>query len=329
MGAVYANNRAIIHKGDGSKFIAAAPDVCKTPSPGGPIPVPYPNIAKSSDLAKGTKKVKIKGNSVAIKGANLNTSTGDEAGTAGGGIISSKTKGKLTWGASSIDVKFEGKAVIRFLDPTLHNGNGSNSGGLSPGDNYMMPTPEFCLNCGKSFEYHIENDFFKPKEIIADPDLRKEAQTDKNIRKDRRAHIVGGLKADCKPDYLPKPILTRAGKILKGWLSPDDPIINFDSGKPIALDQKKRDKIGRGKNRNPVGNCVEQKTLDKAYKDAKRLNKPFPGNCKLSMGVGNKKDKYGDDMAEPCETCKEIIMAMLCTNNDKKRTKGKKPEGSK
>ena len=34
--------------------IAAAtiPDVCKTPSSGGPVPVPYPNIARFSSLAK-------------------------------------------------------------------------------------------------------------------------------------------------------------------------------------------------------------------------------------------------------------------------------------
>ncbi|MEZ5726657.1 MAG: PAAR-like domain-containing protein [Burkholderiaceae bacterium] len=27
----------------------AFPDVCKTPSPGGPIPVPYPNIGQATD----------------------------------------------------------------------------------------------------------------------------------------------------------------------------------------------------------------------------------------------------------------------------------------
>lgn len=312
MGAVYANNRAIIHKGDGSKFIAAAPDVCKTPSPGGPVPVPYPNIAKSSNLAKGTKKVKIKGNSVAIKGANLNTSTGDEAGTAGGGIISSKTKGKLTWGASSIDVKFEGKAVIRFLDPTLHNGNGSNSGGLSPGDNYMMPTPEPCLNCGDPFDKH------KFPYIEADPNLRKEAQN--KFFKDQDAHMVGGLKAKCKPDCLKTPFLAKAGK-MHGWLNAGDPIINFATGEPIDLSKKKRDDMARGKNRNTVGNCVEQKTLNQAYQTAKKAGEPFPGNCKLSMGVGEREDKKKKKMKEPCDTCKEIMMAMLCTNIE--------PEGSK
>ena len=37
----------------------AFPDVCKTPSPGGPVPVPYPNIGMATDTkstsTKGTK----------------------------------------------------------------------------------------------------------------------------------------------------------------------------------------------------------------------------------------------------------------------------------
>jgi len=109
MSTSFANDRTIVHEGDGLQFIAMAPDVCKTPSPGGPVPIPYPNIAMSSDLADGSKTVKIEGNSAALSASNLKTSTGDEAGTAGGGIISGKIKGKLTWAIYSTDVKFEGK----------------------------------------------------------------------------------------------------------------------------------------------------------------------------------------------------------------------------
>lgn len=56
-------------------------DVCETPSPAEPIPIPYPNIAKSSDTAKGSKKVKTEGNMASVKDSNFATSTGDEAGT--------------------------------------------------------------------------------------------------------------------------------------------------------------------------------------------------------------------------------------------------------
>lgn len=129
MTKVYANGRSVVHKGDGQTNTCPVPDVCKTPSPGGPVPVPYVNVAQDGDLAKGTQSVSINGNPIALKDSNLSTSSGDEAGTAGGGLVSSKTKGKMTWASSSIDVKFEGKGVIRFLDICLHNGNTTNTGG--------------------------------------------------------------------------------------------------------------------------------------------------------------------------------------------------------
>jgi hypothetical protein len=99
----------------------AFPDVCKTPSPGGPIPIPYPNIAQSSDTDKGTKKVKVNGKPVCIADSNFKMSTGDEAGTAGGGVASNKTKGKAEFVNYSFDVSFEGKGVARSFDLMLHN----------------------------------------------------------------------------------------------------------------------------------------------------------------------------------------------------------------
>jgi hypothetical protein len=127
MSKVYVNGRTAVHKGDNQVNTGAVPDVCKTPSPGGPVPVPYVNVARDSDLSNGSKSVSIEGNPVALANSNLGTSSGDEPGTAGGGLISSKTKGKMTWGCYSIDVKMEGKGVARFLDVTQHNGNTFNT----------------------------------------------------------------------------------------------------------------------------------------------------------------------------------------------------------
>lgn len=117
---VGVNKMSVVHK-KSNGVSPCFPDVCKTPSPGGPIPIPYPNIARSSDTAKGSKKVKCDGESVCLKDSNFKTSTGDEAGTAGGGVASSKTKGKAEFVNYSFDVKFEGKSVARALDPMLHN----------------------------------------------------------------------------------------------------------------------------------------------------------------------------------------------------------------
>jgi cobalamin biosynthesis Mg chelatase CobN len=60
------------------------PDVCETPSPpAGPIPIPYPNIAKSSDSSSASKTVKTEGKMVSAK-ENFEKSVGDEAGTSDG-----------------------------------------------------------------------------------------------------------------------------------------------------------------------------------------------------------------------------------------------------
>ena len=118
--SVGVNFLSVVHA-DSSGTTIAFPDVCKTPSPGGPIPIPYPNIAKSSDTASGTSKVKCDGNPVCVKDSNFSTSTGDEAGSAGGGVVSNKIKGKAEFVMFSMDVKFEGKNVCRAFDIMLHN----------------------------------------------------------------------------------------------------------------------------------------------------------------------------------------------------------------
>jgi uncharacterized Zn-binding protein involved in type VI secretion len=116
---VFANNMGISHKGSGAKSVVF-PDVCKTPSPGGPIPIPYPNLAESANLSQGSTTVKIQGQSAAIKGCSYAISTGDEAGSAGG-VLSGKIKGKAEFVLYSFDVKIEGKNACRMGDLMTHN----------------------------------------------------------------------------------------------------------------------------------------------------------------------------------------------------------------
>jgi hypothetical protein len=119
---VGVNNLSVVHKSS-SGITIAFPDICKTlvpPSPS-PIPIPYPNIAQSSDTAKGSKKVKCDGNPICLKDSNFRMSSGDEAGNAGGGVASNKIKGKAEFINYSFDVKVEGKQVARAFDLMLHN----------------------------------------------------------------------------------------------------------------------------------------------------------------------------------------------------------------
>lgn len=115
----FANSRGVVHKGSGGISIVF-PDVCKTPIGPSIVPIPYPNIGKSSDTTKGPKAVKTDGKMPMVKGAKYSTSTGDEPGTAKG-IMSSSTKGECEFMMYSFDVKFEGKNACRMGDPLFHN----------------------------------------------------------------------------------------------------------------------------------------------------------------------------------------------------------------
>jgi hypothetical protein len=149
---VGVNMLSVVHQSSGGVTIAF-PDVCKTPSPGGPIPIPYPNIAQSSDTDKGTKKVKCDGNPVCVQDSNFRMSTGDEAGTAGGGIISNKIKGKAEFVMFSFDVKFEGKGVARAFDLMLHNDKNTPPFPLLQGPIIPIPSMEqpTCYICQEPY----------------------------------------------------------------------------------------------------------------------------------------------------------------------------------
>ena len=85
---------SLVHKGSNGISIATIPDVCKTPAPPAPfVPIPYPNIAKSSDTAQGASTITCDGQPVCVKDSNFMMSTGDEAGSLLG-VASNKIKGK-------------------------------------------------------------------------------------------------------------------------------------------------------------------------------------------------------------------------------------------
>lgn len=115
----FSNTRGIAHKGSGG-MSTVFPDVCKTPVGSAVVPIPYPNIGKSSDTSKGPKSVVTDGQMPMVKEAQYSMSSGDEAGTLKG-VISSDQKGVCEFMMYSFDVKFEGKNVCRLGDPLFHN----------------------------------------------------------------------------------------------------------------------------------------------------------------------------------------------------------------
>ncbi|MBS0306423.1 MAG: DUF4150 domain-containing protein [Proteobacteria bacterium] len=152
--SVYANAMGLFHKGSGGQGIAPG-DVCLSPPPppAGPVPVPYVNMLSASDLTKGSKSVKVQGNPTALEDTSeIASSTGDEAGTQGGNVVTHKTKGKGTFQLWSFDVKFEGKGVCRNGDTLGQAGASTPSGIIDPsaivdiavivGDDFGKPCPE-------------------------------------------------------------------------------------------------------------------------------------------------------------------------------------------
>ncbi|MFC1660896.1 DUF4150 domain-containing protein [Gemmatimonadota bacterium] len=124
---VFANGREVSCKAADGKAICAFPDVCFTPpqTPATPpgVPIPYPNTGMASDTTSGSKKVKISRKEVGLKNqSHFKKSTGDEAGSAPKkGVITSNNTGKVYFNAWSMDVKVEGKNIVRHLDLTTHN----------------------------------------------------------------------------------------------------------------------------------------------------------------------------------------------------------------
>ena len=113
---------SLVHKGSNHFANSTMPDVCKTPSPGGPVPVPYPIIVSlSSDLADGSTTVTADGgNMIAIKGCQFTRCTGDEAGTAGG-VKSSTFMKEAKFISYSPDVRIDGQNACRLGDKMTMN----------------------------------------------------------------------------------------------------------------------------------------------------------------------------------------------------------------
>ena len=106
----------------------AMPDVCNTPSPAGPIPIPYPNMAQLASADGGTLSIKVKilNKQAATQKTEIPQTQGDEAGTQGG--VASGTSGdvcKYTKGSAKVII--EGNPAVRVLDTTAHNGASANA----------------------------------------------------------------------------------------------------------------------------------------------------------------------------------------------------------
>jgi hypothetical protein len=327
---VFANGLSIIHQGDGLTHTCPIPDVCKTPSPAGPVPIPYVNVAMSTNLTDGSTTVKIQSMPVALESSSIALSSGDEAGTAGG-VISSKNMGKLSWSTSSPNVKFEGKGVVRFTDVAGHNGNQDNTFTLAMGNpNVAYPfenDEQECPNCGKKASEHDPKTGFP---LAEDDNSKKAAEKfgdeiakapDKTTG--AKMGMVGALVCECPPDNAQHTYVAVAGaptgsSSFKGWsgvatgagMTPAKNVVPSD---PMTVKTARGGTVQVRKPRNgkhPPGQCAAQKLLITA----------LDNGCKpksMTETFVRKGEKNSNHSIPSCPTCRDNIAAMLCPNPPK------------
>lgn len=294
-GTVLANGRSILHKGHGQTHVCAVPDVCKTPSPGGPVPIPYVNVAKDGDLVDGADSVRIEGNPVAHVGAKLSTSSGDEAGSAGG-VLSGKFKGAMTWKMGSLNVKAEGQSVVRFLDSGLHNGNSFNSAFINQGGTGAAYADDFkgeCPICNKGPEAHRVLETPSSAELctklVNEVKRRYDAETTdpgrKKFAKQRPDKTFGGYMIGVMVCKCGKSFASMSGKSLAGFDEVARTIVDqvvsgsgatmnemADANKSAAANAgQKLEKLTEAKNRIEALKKNPDKTVGKGYN--------VPGTC--------------------------------------------------
>jgi hypothetical protein len=109
-----------------------APDVCKTPTPAGPIPIPYPNIAAGPTALPPTAclKVLLTAGPAHTLMTTVPMSNGDNAGVALG-VVSGLVMGPCRHMMGSTNVLYGGIPATKMTSPTGQNGMSLNIPGMT------------------------------------------------------------------------------------------------------------------------------------------------------------------------------------------------------
>lgn len=96
------------------------PDVCLTPTPAGPVPIPYPNIAMSANCPNPTFNILMECAPTLNTMSSIAMSNGNEAGTAGG-VASHMIDGQTEFLVGSMTVMVDGMPLQRMTSMTGQN----------------------------------------------------------------------------------------------------------------------------------------------------------------------------------------------------------------
>ena len=116
MSNILINGLTAVHAGSGGTLVTM--DICKTP----PFcqPIPYSNVAMSTDAAGTASSVLVNGNPVCHVASTFAKSSGDMAGTCGG-VMSGTIAGQAEFLTFSPNVFVEGQPAVRQSDMMVSN----------------------------------------------------------------------------------------------------------------------------------------------------------------------------------------------------------------
>ncbi len=287
---VVVNGLGLTYKGTVGLSTATIPDVCKTPSPGGPVPIPYPNFADQSTLQNGTTTVTCQGQMIAIKGSEYSVSNGDEPGTAGG-VTSSTFKKETAWITYSFDVFMDGANACRHTDKKFHNHKNTVdlAGNIDP--TAPVPNNEKDIKCAI---HQCDNASYDVSSYPADErckilgTMKHTCVANHKKVKDKEPGIYSETFVDMTCD--PPNVLESGGKGVHNFFQAANTIGDLATYTPGEL--RRPDLIYKDKNGNRVVAdakfpCPSNSTL--AKKGKHKMTSP---SSSASMLTGDQKDDY-------------------------------------
>ena len=104
----------------GSGTCMGFPDVCLTPTPVGPVPIPYPNIALTANSPNPVMNILMESAPTINAVSTIAMSNGNEPGSAGG-VVSHLIDGQCEFLLGSMTVMVEGVPLQRLTSTTGQN----------------------------------------------------------------------------------------------------------------------------------------------------------------------------------------------------------------
>lgn len=113
------------------------PDVCLTPSPAGPVPIPYPNIAMGPTAVNAAYTILLNGGPAHNMKTNVPLTNGDNAGVATG-VASGMVMGPARHVTAAFTVLMGGAPVTRLSSMSIQNSTNCPGARIAPAQTKVL-----------------------------------------------------------------------------------------------------------------------------------------------------------------------------------------------